>query len=932
MGMHIPIFISGLRGDRLGRLFASGSACKKHTIPPAFAGMSIEGRPMSVFELAKVYEPKSVEEKWYPEWERQGYFHAELPSDKDPYSIVIPPPNITGVLHMGHALNNTLQDILCRWKRMSGSNVLWMPGTDHAGIATQNVVERQLAAENSSRHEIGRDAFVERVWKWKGESGGQIIGQLKRLGASCDWERERFTMDEGLSKAVREVFVRLYEEGLIYRDNRLINWCPRCHTALSDIEVEHEEQQGNLWYLRYPIEGSDRFLVVATTRPETMLGDTAVAVNPADERYSDLVGRTVVLPLVNRTIPIIGDEYVDMEFGTGVVKITPAHDFNDFEVGRRHNLDLVNVFDESGIINAAGHQYEGLDRFAARRKILSDLEEKGLLDRIEPHNLAVGGCYRCKTTVEPYLSLQWYVKVAPMAEEAIAAVRGGRTRIVPQQWENTYYDWMENIRDWCISRQIWWGHRIPAWYCDHCGGVTVAKEEPSCCAACGSDEIRQETDVLDTWFSSALWPFSTMGWPERTAELEAFYPTACLVTGFDILFFWVARMMMMGLHFMGDVPFRDVYIHALVRDSQGQKMSKSRGNVIDPLTVIDEYGADAFRFTLAAFAAQGRDIKLAEERIAGYRNFANKIWNASRFAMMNLRDFEPDGMSLDGLHLSNADRWILYRLSETARETDGALAGFRFNDAASFLYRFTWSEFCDWYIELVKEDLYKGTPERKAAARYVLWTVLEHLLRLLHPFMPFITEEIWQSLPGKRPTPTIMAASYPLPSETWDAFAAGAREMELVMEAIRGIRNIRGEVEVPPSKEIAAILDCSTAESLEVMERNRDYITAMARLSALTVGISVESPTDSAVQVAGDVRIVVPLKGVVNVEEEEQRLLKEIGKVEKDIDFLTRKLDNPDFVGRAPANVVAGEKEKLEQFANKRQILLDSLEKIRKLK
>ncbi len=887
---------------------------------------------MSNRDLDKVYEPKSVEEKWYPEWERRGYFHASLPSDKTPYSIVIPPPNITGVLHMGHALNNTLQDILCRWKRMSGSNVLWMPGTDHAGIATQNVVERQLAAEGSSRHEIGRDAFIERVWRWKGESGGQIIGQLKRLGASCDWERERFTMDEGLSKAVREVFVRLYEEGLIYRDNRLINWCPRCHTALSDIEVEHEEQKGSLWHLRYPIEGTDRFLVVATTRPETMLGDTAVAVNPSDERYSDLIGRNVVLPLLNRVIPIIGDEYVDLEFGTGVVKITPAHDFNDFEVGRRHGLDLINVFDESGIINSAGHQYEGLDRFAARKKILSDLEEQGLLEKIEAHTLSVGGCYRCKTTVEPYLSLQWYVKVGPLAEEAIAAVRDGRTRIVPQQWENTYYEWMENIRDWCISRQIWWGHRIPAWFCDHCGEVTVAKEDPSCCAFCGSDEIRQETDVLDTWFSSGLWPFSTMGWPERTPELEAFYPTACLVTGFDILFFWVARMMMMGLHFMGDVPFRDVYIHALVRDSQGQKMSKSRGNVIDPLTVIDEYGADAFRFTLAAFAAQGRDIKLAEERIAGYRNFVNKIWNASRFTLMNLKDFEPGGMSLEGLELSNADRWILFRLGETAGETDAALAGFRFNDAASSLYRFTWSEFCDWYIELVKEDLYKGSPERKTAARFVLWTVLENLLRLLHPFMPFITEEIWQSLPGERPVPTIMTASYPKPDTTWSAFAVGAGEMELVMEAIRGIRNIRGEVEVPPSREIAAMLDCSSAECLEVLERNRGYVTALARLSDLTIGMSLESPEDSAIQVAGDVRIVVPLKGLVNVEEEEKRLAKEIGKVEKDIAFLGRKLDNPDFVGRAPANVVAGEKEKLEQFTRKRQVLLESLEKISRLK
>jgi len=881
-------------------------------------------------ELAKAYEPKAVEDRWYGEWEQGGFFHAPAPTDNEPYSIVIPPPNITGVLHMGHALNNTLQDILCRWKRMSGFSVLWMPGTDHAGIATQNVVERQLAAEGTSRHEIGREAFIERVWKWKAESGGKIIGQLKRLGASCDWERERFTMDEGLSTAVREVFVRLYGDGLIYRDNRLINWCPRCHTALSDIEVEHEEQKGNLWYLRYPVAGSDRYLVVATTRPETMLGDTAVAVNPADERYRDLIGGQVILPLLQRRIPIIADEYVDMEFGTGVVKITPAHDFNDFEVGKRHNLDRINVFDESGIINAAGHQYEGLDRFAARKKILSDLEEAGLLEKIADHTLAVGGCYRCKTVVEPYMSLQWYVKVGPLAEKAIAAVREGRTRIVPLQWENTYFEWMENIRDWCISRQIWWGHRIPAWYCDHCGHVTVSKEDPTNCAGCGSDEIRQETDVLDTWFSSGLWPFSTMGWPERTEELAVYYPTSCLVTGFDILFFWVARMMMMGLHFMEEVPFRDVYIHALVRDAHGQKMSKSRGNVIDPLVIIDQYGADAFRFTLAAFAAQGRDIKLAEERIAGYRNFANKIWNASRFTLMNLEGFDPESVNLADLQLSNADRWILFRLNAAARDAEDALSGYRFNDAASSLYRFTWSEFCDWYIELVKDDLYKGAPERKLAAQYVLWTVLESLLRLLHPFMPFITEEIWQSLPGTRPTPSIMIAPYPRPGNEWE-FVEGAAEMELVMEVIRGIRNIRGEVEVPPSREIAAILDCGSDESLHVLKRNEGYVMSLARLSDLAIGKGLERPADAAVQVAGDVQIVVPLKGLVNVEEEEKRLLKEIAKADKDIEFLSGKLENPDFVGRAPAQVVAKEKEKLEEFSNKKKVLLESLEKIRKM-
>jgi valyl-tRNA synthetase len=883
-------------------------------------------------ELEKVYEPKSVEQKWYEVWEQKGYFHATLPSDKPSYSIVIPPPNITGVLHMGHALNNTLQDILCRWKRMSGYNVLWMPGTDHAGIATQNVVERQLASEGKDRFELGREAFIERVWQWKEESGGQIIDQLKRLGASCDWERERFTMDAGLSTAVREVFVRLYDEGLIYRDNRLINWCPRCHTALSDIEVEHEEKAGNLWHLRYPVVGSAEFVVVATTRPETMLGDTAVAVNPADERYSHLIGKMVMLPLVNREIPIIADDYVDVEFGTGVVKITPAHDFNDFEMGLRHNLDRINVFDESGVVNAAGKQYEGMDRFAARKQVVADLEAAGLLERIQDHALSVGGCYRCKTVVEPYMSLQWYVKVAPLAEKALAAVKDGRTKIVPQQWENTYYDWMENIRDWCISRQIWWGHRIPAWFCDHCGAITVAKEDPSCCEKCGSDEIRQETDVLDTWFSSALWPFSTLGWPEKTPELASFYPTSCLVTGFDILFFWVARMMMMGLHFRDEVPFTDVYIHALVRDSQGQKMSKSKGNVIDPLTVIDAYGTDAFRFTLAAFAAQGRDVKLAEERIAGYRNFANKIWNASRFAMMNLEGFDPESVDPASLKLSNADRWILFRLNETAASVDAALTSFRFNEAASDLYRFTWSEFCDWYIELVKDDLYKGDGERQASAKYVLWLVLENLLRLLHPFMPFITEEIWQALPKGEGVASIMLADYPTPREDWAGFGPAATEMELVMDVIKGIRNIRGEMEVAPSKQIAALLDCKSAQSFTLLKRNEVYVMSLARLSDLAIGQGIERPAEASLQVAGDVEIIVPLRGLVNVEEEEKRLGKEIAKIEKDIEFLSKKLENPSFVERAPADVVVKEREKIAEFANKKQLLEESLVKIQRLR
>jgi len=882
-------------------------------------------------ELAKGYEPHDVEMRWYAEWEGKGYFHAAATSDRKPYSIVIPPPNVTGALHMGHALNNTLQDILCRWKRMQGYNVLWMPGTDHAGIATQNVVERQLAAEGKDRHDLGREEFIERVWKWKAESGGQIIGQLKRLGASCDWERERFTMDEGLSKAVRTVFVKLYEDGLIYRANRLINWCPRCHTALSDIEVEHEDKKGHLWHIRYPVTGQPgTCLVVATTRPETMLGDTAVAVHPEDERYKHLIGRKVTLPLIGREIPVVADEYVELEFGTGVVKITPAHDFNDFEVGLRHGLDRINVFDESGVVNAAGHQYEGLDRFAARTRIVAELEEAGLLEKIDDHAMSIGGCYRCKTVVEPYLSLQWYVKVAPLAERALDAVKTGKTRILPKQWENTYYDWMENIRDWCISRQIWWGHRIPAWFCDHCDNITVSMETPARCSQCGSDEIRQETDVLDTWFSSALWPFSTMGWPDQTAELKTFYPTACLVTGFDILFFWVARMMMMGLHFMDEVPFRDVYIHALVRDAQGQKMSKSKGNVIDPLTIIEQYGTDAFRFTLAAFAAQGRDIKLAEERIAGYRNFCNKVWNAARFTLMNLEGFDPDGIRFEELELSQADKWILHRLNETARAVDETLAGYRYNESAMALYQFTWSEFCDWYLELSKQDLYNGTAERKQNARYVLWYTLENLLRLLHPFMPFITEEIWQALPGSKATPTIMQADYPVACDRC-SFPGEAADMERVMEVIGGIRNIRGEMEVPPSKQIAVILSCDSAESLRLMRHNESYIISMARVSDLAIGQAIEQPQDASIQVAGDIQIYVPLKGLVDVAAEEERLLKEIGKIEKEIEMFSKKLESPAFVDRAPAEIVAKERQKLAEVTGKKLVLEESLEKIRKL-
>ncbi len=882
-------------------------------------------------KLNKGYEPHDVERKWYKKWEDDGRFCADEKSAKPHYSIVIPPPNVTGVLHMGHALNNTLQDILARWKRMCGCEVLWMPGTDHAGIATQNVVERQLAAEGLDRHAIGREEFIDRVWKWREESGGQIIEQLKRLGASCDWGRERFTMDEGLSTAVREVFVRLYEDDLIYRANRLINWCPRCHTALSDLEVEHEDKKGHLWHLRYPVLGTDRHLVVATTRPETMLGDTAVAVHPEDERYQDLIGKKVLLPLVNREIPIVADDYVDKDFGSGAVKITPAHDFNDFELGKRHDLEKINILDESGVVNENGGPYQGQERYEARANVVADLENQGLLDKVDDYANSVGECYRCKTVIEPYLSLQWYVKVGPLAEEAIKAVQQGDTRIIPQQWEKTYFEWMFNLQDWCVSRQIWWGHRIPVWYCDACEGLTVTREDATACTHCGSADIRQDTDVLDTWFSSALWPFSTMGWPEQTETLNKFYPTSCLVTGFDILFFWVARMMMMGHKFMDQVPFKDVYIHALVRDAQGQKMSKSKGNVIDPLHIIDEYGADAFRFTLTSFAAMGRDVKLSTDRIGGYRNFCNKLWNASRFTLMNLEGFDPSGIDLSAHELSDADRWILTRLEEASRQTNSALDDYKFNEAASTLYAFTWHNFCDWYIEMAKDDLYGDDPQAKLRVQSVLFTVLEQLLRLLHPIMPFITEEIWQVLPGQRPCESIMQADYPdgrgLPTDS-----VGAERMELVMDVIRAIRNIRGEMDVPPGKQVTALLDCKSEEACRILEEGAAAIRVLGKVGEMTIGQNIDRPEQSATQVAGEVEISLPLAGLVDIAEEEKRLQKEISKVQKDVDLFTKKLANEKFVANAPAHVLEKDRGKLKDAEEKIGVLQESLGKIQALK
>ena len=879
---------------------------------------------MREMDLPKAYEPAEVEKKWYQFWLDGGYFNADTGSDRPPYSIVIPPPNVTGSLHMGHALNNTLQDIMARFKRMQGFNVLWLPGTDHAGIATQNVVEKQLALQKIARKKLGRELFVQRVWEWKEEYGGVIVNQLKRLGASCDWSRERFTMDEGLSRAVREVFVRLYEEGLIYKGDYIINWCPRCHTALSDLEVEHEEEQGCLYHIRYPFRNGTGGLVVATTRPETILGDTAVAVNPEDDRYAGVVGKEVLLPVLERPVPIIADAHVDMKFGTGALKITPGHDFNDFEIGMRHSLEVLSVMDREGRINELGGPYSGQDRYECRKNIVEDLKERGLLVKIEEHRHSVGHCYRCRTTVEPRVSKQWFVKVKPLAGPAMEAVREGRTRIIPRQWEKTYFEWMENIKDWCISRQIWWGHRIPAWYCE-CGETVVSTKDPEICPKCGGKNLSQDEDVLDTWFSSALWPFSTMGWPDRTKELELFYPTSLLVTGFDILFFWVARMMMMGLKFMGDVPFRDVYIHALVRDAEGQKMSKSKGNVIDPLVMIDRYGTDAFRFTLAAFAAQGRDIKLSEERIEGYRNFVNKIWNASRFALMNLGDFDSSAKfpGKDGLSLP--DRWILSRLARTVEEVTARLEAYRFNEAAGCIYRFVWHELCDWYIEMAKPALYgKEGEECRRAAQAVLFEVLKTSYQLLHPFMPFITEELYGRLTGGKES--IMRSVFPCfdPSIVEEELE---REMELVMGVVRAVRNIKGEMNIAPARAVDLMVMGGTESSRGVIEKNSRLVEVMARLSSMSFSDG-QAPEGAATAVVGDLEIYVPIKGLVDIEGEERRLRKEIAKVEKEMEFVSRKLANRGFVERAPAEVVEKERRRYDELTSVKSKLEESLKRI----
>lgn len=874
--------------------------------------------------MEKVYNPHNIEGKWYQFWIEKGYFTADNESVKRPFSMVIPPPNVTGSLHMGHALNNTLQDIMTRYKKMSGFNPLWVPGTDHAGIATQNVVERELAKEGLTREILGREKFIERVWEWKEQSGGIIIEQLKRLGCSCDWSRQRFTMDEGLSQAVREVFVRLYNEGLIYRDNYIINWCPRCKTALSDLEAEHEETKGHLWYIRYPLEDGSGYLIVATTRPETMLGDTAVAVNPADERYSEYIGQYVILPIVGKKIPVIGDSYVDTTFGTGVLKVTPAHDVNDFEIGKRRNLEVVKVIDDDGKMNENAVHYRGIDRFECREKIVEELQGKSLLENIEPYVLGAGKCYRCKTVVEPSLSLQWFLKMKPLADPAIEAVRDHRVRIIPEMWEKVYFEWMENIRDWCISRQIWWGHRLPVWYCDQCNKTYVSVEDLAVCETC-KGELRRETDVLDTWFSSGLWPFSTLGWPEETKDLKVFYPTALLVTGFDILFFWVARMIMMGMKFMGDVPFREVYIHALVRDAEGKKMSKSKGNVIDPLIIIDQYGTDAFRFSLAMLAAQGRDILLSEERIEGVRNFVNKIWNASKLSLLLIGDSFNEQPREKSSFLP--DLWIRSRTQKMVRDVSESIETYRFNEAAGSMYNFIWHEFCDWYLEMIKPNLYgKVTSFDPEVTRSILYRTLSDILRTLHPLMPFVTEEIFQRLPGNN-SESIMNASFP---EVHDGEVDDEAEdrMDLLMGIVDVVRNIRGETGIGPSVRVEAVIRTNNHRSL--LEEYEYYIKELAKIEHLSF-VDGAAPDQSAVGVYRNVEIFVPLKDLIDTSRELSRINKELTRIDDDSVKLLQKLNNLSFREKAPPEVIEKNQRNYEELQIKREKLLSSKELLENL-
>ena len=864
-------------------------------------------------ELAKTYDPREVEDRIYQFWLDGGYFHAEVNPEKKPYTIVMPPPNITGQLHMGHAVDNTLQDILIRWRRMQGYEALWMPGTDHASIATEAKIVEAMAKEGIRKEDIGREAFLERAWEWRRQYGGRIVQQLHKIGSSCDWERERFTLDEGCSKAVREVFVRLYEEGLIYRGERIINWCPHCHTSISDAEVEFEEQDAFFYHLRYPFADGSGYLELATTRPETMLGDTAVAVHPDDERYRALVGKNLILPLVNKEIPVIADTYVEMDFGTGVVKITPAHDPNDFEVGLRHHLEVITVIDENGVMNEKAGRYQGMTAAECRKAIVKELEEKGYLLKVEPIKHNVGHCYRCHTVIEPLVSMQWFVKMAPLAAPAIDAVRSGKTKFVPERFDKVYFNWMENIRDWCISRQLWWGHRIPAWYCADCGEVVVSREDPTVCPKCGSHHLHQDEDTLDTWFSSALWPFSTLGWPDKTPELAYFYPTDTLVTGYDIIFFWVARMIFSGIAHMGEVPFKNVFIHGLVRDAQGRKMSKSLGNGVDPIEVIDQYGADALRFSLATGNSPGNDMRFLEEKVQSSRNFANKLWNAARFIRMNLGDGEVELTLPETLGME--DKWILSRFNRLVKEVTDNLEKFELGLAVQKLYDFIWDSFCDWYIELCKVHL-QG--ERAGDARRVLVYVMTGILKLLHPFMPFITEEIWQSLPHEGEA--LIVSAWPVYDGSLD-FAAEEKEMERLMEAIRAIRNRRAEMNVPPSRKAQVYVETGFADTF------RNGAVFMERLaSASEVLVGEKFDIDGAVSVVtADATIKMPMAELIDIAAEKARLEKEKAGVQKQLDGVLARLANKAFTDKAPENVVAGARENAARLQEQLALLDQSI-------
>jgi valyl-tRNA synthetase len=863
-------------------------------------------------ELPKAYDPHDVEPRWYRYWESRGYFKADPDSAKPPFCVVIPPPNVTGSLHIGHAFTLTLQDVIVRWKRMSGFDTLWLPGLDHAGIATQMVVERQLRDKEGKRKEdLGREEFEKRIWEWKAQSGGTILKQLRLMGFSLDWSRERFTLDPRMSKAVREVFVSLYEQGLVYRGDYIVNWCPECVTALSDLEVDVTPEAGHLWYIRYPAADGGEGIVVATTRPETMLGDTAVAVHPDDERYQTLIGKKLRLPILGREIPVVGDTFVDKEFGTGAVKLTPAHDPSDFAAGQRLALDAIVIMDERAVMNPNAGPFAGQDRFEARKGVVAQLERDGLLLKTEPHQVPLGRCQRSKTIVEPRLSRQWFVKTTPLAEPAIAAVEDGRIRFVPENWSKTYFEWMRNIRDWCISRQLWWGHRIPAWTCRSCATLTVAREDPTACANCGAGELVQETDVLDTWFSSALFPFSTLGWPDNTKDLARYYPNDTMMTGFDIIFFWVARMIMMGMRFAGDVPFRTVFINGLVRDEKGEKMSKTRGNDIDPLQVIEKHGTDALRFTLAALAAPGTDPSLAETRLLGYKAFVNKLWNASRFVLMNLDGDRADAYDVAALPL--ASRWILSRLQRVNAAVVDALGQDRFDQAASELYHFFWDEVCDWYIEIAKADL--SRPEEAPRARAVLVDVMDATLKLLHPMIPFVTEEIWQRLPHKGSS--LMIASFPKPDAA-RTDAAAESEMQRLMALVTGIRTIRATYEVDPRRRIAATIVAPGAEDREFVGGHLELVKNLARLERAELVAEAAVAPRTIKQPIGTIEVRVPMEGLFDLAAETARLQKELAKIQAELQSLQKKLDNPSFVERAKPEVVQESRSRVTELSERR--------------